>query len=230
MFWRIFFILITLVINLKFATNTAFHLDPGPELDKISVSTFRPPKESSCAQLKSCNCSRMGGYIMVNCIHLKNFTQLMSVVREKFSHRTIGHIYISHSSIDYLPAKAFANLTIIQIFIRRSSVGRVDERIFLGIRGLIHIRFDNMKYENLPTSISSLNATLRSLWMERGQLRTICQQLTNFGQMRIISFKKNKIRSIHPRAFYRMTELIDLDLSNNSIKTLHPSTIGPLQI
>lgn len=214
---------------LLLAASAVWPPDPGRQLDETSANTFRQPKESSCPQLKSCNCSRDGIYVTVNCIHLKNFGQLMSVVREEYSHRPIGHIYISRSSIDALPADAFANLTVTKIFVRRSSVGRVDDRVFRGVRGLVQLRFDNMKYANFPSSVSGLRATLRALWMERGQLRAIGQQLTNFSRMRVISLKKNQIGAIHPRAFYGMTELIDLDLSNNSIKTLHPSTFDSLR-
>ncbi|XP_023239016.1 toll-like receptor Tollo isoform X1 [Centruroides sculpturatus] len=184
--------------------------------------------EISCRELKHCNCSMNGDYITINCINLRNFTELMNIVRQKFSNRSISHVYISHSSIDKLPANAFAGLNIMNIYIRRSTIGSVDNDVFVGTNHLIQLRLDNTRLLSFPTSIKLLNLTLRCLWMERGELNALGTELRKF-RLQILSLKQNKIHYVDPDAFVDMIELKVLNLANNRIRIFGPTTFRNLQ-
>ncbi|KAI4472762.1 hypothetical protein M0802_016515, partial [Mischocyttarus mexicanus] len=139
--------------------------------------------------------------------------------------KSLKYINLSDNNLSTLPENIFRGLINLQeLLLKDNLITHLPKKIFNGLRKLRKLDISGNRLDFVPKGLFENLNSLKILKMEWNRLRYMEQEaLFSLKELKYANFSNNHLELSHPSSkmspFYKNTLLIELDLSNNKIKT-----------
>lgn len=173
----------------------------------------------TCSRFSNCLC-RGADNVNVFCQAYNNLNILPDLFQD-LRDRSIIVLKLKDCTVNYLQNNLFINASI-NALVFNCPFDKLDEDSLSSIHSLEYLLMNMTRFAKIPSAITKLR-NLKSLKLMNGQLIAVSRELQNMTQLQRLSLRNNMIQEIASDAFVFHKNLERLDISENSIKFLHPN-------
>ncbi|XP_064487538.1 uncharacterized protein LOC135399730 [Ornithodoros turicata] len=187
----------------------------------IPLYTEARPNYGMCPELRDCSCHVFPRGLEVNCAKVPDVRRIPQDLRRLQGHRLATLAFLA-VDLKTIPAFYFANLTIPALKIASCMLESLDDEAFVDTGPMQSLDMSNNHLATIPGALRALNG-LQELKLSHNRIKVINDELAHLAPtLKVLWLNNNLIERIDKDSLRNFNNLVKVDLSKNSLRSIQP--------